>query len=101
MLRFSLPLGILALAVVVRSDDTSCHDMMSLEAYKEAFALWEEPACYSFSYINKESYNGTTVRTVRNGTSFQDGDGNGPFQTLADVWAIARYINRCCCWRLF
>lgn len=60
---------------------------VNIAAYKEAFAKWQEPPCYNFTYTDLGSSSDLTpvVRTVRNGSSLQDGDSR-PFQTLAEVW---------------
>lgn len=59
-------------------------------AYQAAFAQWQEPACYTFTY----TFLGFSVgepagvtQTVRNGASLQEGD-RKQFQTLADVWNL-------------
>lgn len=78
----------LAVVVVASGVDITCTQM------EDVFALWQEPDCYSFTYIDQRDNAGyaPVVRTVRNGTSFQDGD-DQPFQTLADVWNMT--YERC------
>lgn len=56
-------------------------------AFKEAFAKWKEPACYTFTYDN-------VVQTVRNGTELRaNGDIYLPFQSLTDIW---HYVDEQC-----
>ncbi|GAX12867.1 hypothetical protein FisN_15Hh355 [Fistulifera solaris] len=59
-------------------------------AYQEAFAEWQEPECYTFTYTFlgfSVGEPGGVTRTVRNGTALEPDD-DQPFGTLMDVWKL-------------
>ncbi|GAX19180.1 hypothetical protein FisN_15Lu360 [Fistulifera solaris] len=66
----------------------------NVPAYEDAFTKWQEPACYTFTYIDPVFNFGAqplVVRTVRNGTALsafgdEQEDGYLPFSTFVDVW---------------